>query len=73
MGRKRHTPEKIIGNLREAQAGSLQRQTAAQVCRSLGIAVPTFYRRRAGDRPPERRAKSKTLHRKEIIREKRST
>jgi putative transposase len=44
MSRKRYTPEQIIGKLREAEVGLAQGQTAAQVCRSLGIAEQTFYR-----------------------------
>jgi len=42
MGRKRFTPEQIIGKLREAEARLFQAQTAAQVCRTLGIADQTF-------------------------------
>jgi transposase-like protein len=44
MSRKRFTPEQIIGKLREAEVGLAQGQTAAQVCRSMGIAEQTFYR-----------------------------
>jgi len=44
MSRKRYTPEQIIGKLREAEVGLAQGQTAAQVCRTLGIAEQTFYR-----------------------------
>jgi putative transposase len=44
MSKKRYTPEQIIGKLREAEVALAQGQTAAQVCRSLGISEQTFYR-----------------------------
>ncbi len=44
MSRKRFTPEQILGKLREAEVALAQGQTAAQVCRNLGIAEQTFYR-----------------------------
>lgn len=44
MGKKRYTPEQIIGKLREAEVALAQGETAAQVCRRLGIAEQTFYR-----------------------------
>jgi transposase-like protein len=44
MGKKRYTPEQIIGKLREAEVALAQGETAAQVCRNLGIAEQTFYR-----------------------------
>ena len=44
MSRKRYSPEQIIRMLREAEVGLAQGQTAAQVCRTLGIAEQTFYR-----------------------------
>ena len=44
MNRKRYTPEQIIGKLRETEVALAQGQTAAQVCRTLGIAEQTFYR-----------------------------
>ena len=46
MSRKRFTPEQIIGKLREAEVALAQGQTAAQVCRTLGIAEQNFYRGR---------------------------
>jgi transposase-like protein len=48
MSRKRYTAEQIIGKLREAEVALAQGQTAAQVCRTLGIAEQTFYRWRRG-------------------------
>jgi putative transposase len=44
MSRKRYTPEQIIGKLREAEVALSRGQTAALVCRTLGIAEQTFYR-----------------------------
>lgn len=44
MGRKRYSPEQIIGKLREAEVAMAQGQTVGQVCRSLGIVEQTFYR-----------------------------
>jgi transposase-like protein len=44
VSRRRYTPEQIMGKLREAEVALAQGQTAAQVCRSLGIAGQTFYR-----------------------------
>ena len=44
MGKKRYTPEQIIGKLREAEVALAQGETAAQVCRALGIAEQTLYR-----------------------------
>jgi len=44
MSRKRFTPEQIIGKLREAKVALAPWETAAQVCRTLGIAEQTFYR-----------------------------
>ena len=44
MGKKRYTPEQIIGKLREAEVALAQGETAGQVRRTLGIAEQTFYR-----------------------------
>ena len=44
MSRRRYAPEQIIGKLREAEVALAHGETAAQVCRSLGIAEQTFYR-----------------------------
>ena len=44
MGRRRYSPEQIIGMLREAEVFMAQGQTVGQVCRSLGIVEQTFYR-----------------------------
>ena len=44
MLRKRHTPEQIIGKLREAEVGLASGQTVPEVSRTLGIAEQTYYR-----------------------------
>ncbi len=44
MSRKRHTPEQIIGKLREAEVGLANGQTVLEVCRTLGITEQTYYR-----------------------------
>ena len=44
MGKKRYTPELIIGKLREAEVALAQGETTGQVYRTLGIAAQTFYR-----------------------------
>ena len=44
MSKKRYTPEQIIEKLREAEVALSQGQTAAQACRTWGIAEQTFYR-----------------------------
>ena len=44
MPRKRHTPEQIIGKLREAEVDLASGQTVLEVCRTLRIAEQTYYR-----------------------------
>jgi transposase-like protein len=44
MGRKRFTPERIIGMLREAEVRLSQGEKVKGVCRSLGITEQTYYR-----------------------------
>ncbi len=44
MPRKRHTPEQIIGKLREAEVGLSSGRTVPEVCRALGVAEQTYYR-----------------------------
>ncbi len=41
---KRHTPEQIIGKLREADAMLGNGSTIGQVCQKLAIAEQTFHR-----------------------------
>jgi len=44
MSRKRYSPEKIIGMLREAEIVLAQGMTIGQVCRELSISEQTYYR-----------------------------
>ena len=44
MGRKRYTPEQIIGKLREAEVLLGKGQTIGQACRKLGVTDQTYYR-----------------------------
>lgn len=44
MKGKKHTPEQIIGKLREADAELNGGVTIGQVCQKLGISEPTFHR-----------------------------
>jgi transposase-like protein len=44
MKGKKHTPEQIIGKLREADAELNGGATIAQVCQKLAISEPTFHR-----------------------------
>jgi putative transposase len=47
MAKRKHTPEQIIGKLREAEVLLAQGQTVAQVCKGLGVSEQSFYRWRA--------------------------
>jgi len=42
--RKKHTPEEIIGKLREAEVLLVKGDTVPQACRSLGVTENTYYR-----------------------------
>lgn len=44
MGRKRHTPEEIIGKLREIEVRLGRGETTPQAVRALGITEQTYYR-----------------------------
>ena len=44
MGRKRYTPEQIIGKLREAEVRLSQGERVGVICRSLGISEQSYYR-----------------------------
>ena len=44
MNRKRYSPEKIIGMLREAEIALSQGMTVGQVSRKLSISEQTYYR-----------------------------
>ena len=44
MGQKRFTAEQIISQLREAEVELARGQTAAEMCRKLGVTEQTYYR-----------------------------
>ncbi len=44
MSRKRYSPEKIIGMLREAEVALAQGMTVGQISRQLSISDKTYYR-----------------------------
>ena len=44
MGKRRHTPEQVIGKLREAEVELAKGKTVAEVCRKLTITEQTYYR-----------------------------
>ena len=44
MSRKRYTPEKIIGMLREAEVLLAQGMTVGQISRQLSISEQSYYR-----------------------------
>jgi len=44
MKRKRHSPEQIIGKLREADAMLASGATIAQVCQRIAVSEQTFHR-----------------------------
>ncbi len=44
MRRKRYSPEKIIGTLREAEVALAQGMTVGKICRQLSISEQTYYR-----------------------------
>ncbi len=44
MKKSRHTPEQIIGKLREAEVVLAQGGTVGQVCKQIGVSEQTYYR-----------------------------
>ena len=44
MGRKRQTPEQIIGKLREAEIVLSQGKTVPHACKQIGVTEQTYYR-----------------------------
>ena len=44
MSKRRHSAERIIGKLREAEVALSQGETVALVCRKLGVVEQTYYR-----------------------------
>ena len=47
MARKKHTPEQIIGKLREIEVGLAAGRSVAEMCRSIAVSEQTYYRWRA--------------------------
>ena len=44
MSRKRYSPEKIIGMLREAEVALAQGMTVGAICRQLSVSEQSYYR-----------------------------
>ena len=44
MSRKRYSPEKIIGMMREAEVALAQGMTIGEICRQLSISEQSYYR-----------------------------
>jgi len=44
MARKRHTPEEIIGKLREAEVLISQGRSVAEAARAIGVTEQSYYR-----------------------------
>ena len=44
MSQGRHSPEQIIGKLREAEVELAQGATVGQVCKQIGVTKQTYYR-----------------------------
>ncbi len=46
MSNKRHIPEQIINELRQAEVELAQGATVPQACKKIGVSDQTYYRRR---------------------------
>jgi len=44
MKRERHSPEQIVGYLRDAETMSSEGKTIAQICKKLEVSEQTFHR-----------------------------
>lgn len=44
MARQRHTPEQIIGKLREAEVEIARGTPVAQACKAISVTEQTYYR-----------------------------
>lgn len=44
MKKTRHTPEQIIGKIREAEVSLSQGRTVAQACKQIEVTEQTYYR-----------------------------
>ena len=47
MGRKHHTPEEIVGKLRQVEVLTAQGKPVAEAVRAIGVTEPTYCRWRA--------------------------
>jgi putative transposase len=47
MGRKHHTPEEVVGKLRQVEVLTAQGKPVAEAVRAIGVTEPTYYRWRA--------------------------
>ncbi len=47
MGQKRHTPEQIIGKLRQVEVEVGRGVTVPEACKKIGVTDQTYYRWRA--------------------------
>ena len=45
MKRKRHTPEQIVGHLRDAEVMESEGKTVAQICKKLGVSEREMRKR----------------------------
>ena len=48
MKRKRHPPEQIVGNLRDAELMESEGKSVVQICKKLGVSEQTYHRWRRG-------------------------
>ena len=53
MARRKHTPEQVINNLRQAEVAISEGSTVAEANRKIRVTEQTFYRWRA-ERPAPR-------------------
>tara|TARA_A100001037_G_scaffold164916_1_gene148466 strand:+ start:115 stop:273 length:159 start_codon:yes stop_codon:yes gene_type:complete len=44
MPRRKHSPEQILGKLREVEVALAQGETVAQAVRQIGVMEQTYYR-----------------------------
>jgi DNA invertase Pin-like site-specific DNA recombinase len=52
MGKRRYTAEQVINRLREAEVELARGMKVSEVCKKLGIAEYTYYRRRVSEERP---------------------
>lgn len=44
MKQKRHTPEQIVGHLRDAEVMESEGKTITQICKKIGVSEQTYHR-----------------------------